>query len=115
MASTKDRLETLERKLQGNRHQMTKQAKKAAKLEKMLKLLTGGYQSRAASLSKQLNDGHEQAEQAYMEMNTFKHLQQFEGNAIPKRMEVDILEYFIRYKNVIVYLTPRGESCRGRT
>ena len=42
--STKDRLETLEQKLQANRQQMTKQAKKAAKLEKKLKILTGGYQ-----------------------------------------------------------------------
>lgn len=42
--STKDRLETLEQRLQANRQQMTKQAKKAAKLEKKLKILTGGYQ-----------------------------------------------------------------------
>lgn len=91
MASTKDRLETLEKKLQENRQQMTKQAKKAAKLEKKLKLLTGGYQSRAASISKQLNDIHEQAEQAYVELNTFKHLQEFEGNAIPRRVEVGLL------------------------
>ena len=88
MASTKDRLETLEKKLQSNRQQMTKQAKKAAKLEKKLKLLTGGYQSRGSSLSKQLGDTHEQVEQAYVEMNTFKHLQQLEGNAIPRRTEV---------------------------
>ena len=42
--STKDRLEALEQKLQANRQQMTKQAKRAAKLEKKLKILTGGYQ-----------------------------------------------------------------------
>lgn len=60
--STKDRLEALEQKLQANRQQMTKQAKKAAKLEKKLKILTGGYQvedafvsvsSRCASVSDQ--------------------------------------------------------------
>jgi len=88
MASTKDRLESLEKKLQSNRQQMTKQAKKAAKLEKKLKLLTGGYQSRATSLAKQLLDTHEQVEQAVVEMNTFKHLQLLEGSAIPKRLEV---------------------------
>ena len=88
MASTKDRLDSLEKKLQINRQHMTKQAKKAAKLEKKLKLLTGGYQSRAIALSKQLNDIHEQAEQAFIEMNTFKQLQELEGQAIPKRMEV---------------------------
>ena len=42
--STKDRLEALEQKLQANRQQMTKQAKRAAKLERKLKILTGGYQ-----------------------------------------------------------------------
>ena len=46
VCSTKDRLETLEQRLQNNRQQMTKQAKKAAKLEKKLKILTGGYQVR---------------------------------------------------------------------
>ena len=46
MASAKDRLESLEKQLQTNRQLMTKQAKKAAKLEKKLKILTGGYQVR---------------------------------------------------------------------
>lgn len=32
--------------MQDNRQMMTKQAKKAAKLEKKLKVLTGGYQVR---------------------------------------------------------------------
>ncbi len=91
MASIKDRLDSLEKKLQINRQFMTKQAKKAAKLEKKLKLLTSGYQSRAIALSKQLNDVHEQAEQAFVEMNTFKQLQELEGQAIPKRMEVSQL------------------------
>lgn len=88
MASTKDRLDSLEKKLQTNRQHMTKQAKKAAKLEKKLKLLTGGYQSRALALSKQLNDSHEQCEQSFIELNTFKRLQELEGQAIPQRMEV---------------------------
>ena len=43
-ASNKDRLESMERQLQTNRQLMTRQAKKAAKLEKKLKVLTGGYQ-----------------------------------------------------------------------
>jgi pre-mRNA-splicing factor CDC5/CEF1 len=37
-----------------NRQHMTREAKKAAKVEKKLKILTGGYQSRAAGLIKQL-------------------------------------------------------------
>ena len=46
MASNKDRLESMERQLQTNRQLMTRQAKKAAKLGKKLKILTGGYQVR---------------------------------------------------------------------
>lgn len=88
MASAKDRLDSLEQKFQTNRQHMTKQAKKAAKLEKKLKLLTGGYQSRAQALSKQLNEVHEQCEQSFIEMNTFKRLQEIEGQAIPRRLEV---------------------------
>jgi hypothetical protein len=37
-----------------NRQHMTREAKRAAKVEKKLKILTGGYQSRAAGLIKQL-------------------------------------------------------------
>lgn len=88
LASIKDRLDSLEKRFQNNRQNMTKQAKKAAKLEKRLKLLTGGYQSRASALSKQLNDVHEQCEHSFIEMNTFKVLQEMEGHAIPRRLEV---------------------------
>ena len=94
MASTKDRLDSLEKKLQTNKQHMTKQAKKAAKLEKKLKLLTGGYQSRAVALSKQLGDVHEQVEQTFIEMNTFKRLQELEGQAIPRRIEVSLMELY---------------------
>ena len=88
MASTKDRLDSLEKKLQTNRQLMTKQAKKAAKLEKKLKILTGGYQARAAALGKQCGDTHEQIEQAEVELETFQRLQELEQQAIPKRLEV---------------------------
>ena len=88
MASTKDRLDSLEKKLQTNRQLMTKQAKKAAKLEKKLKILTGGYQARAAALSKQCGDTHEQIEQAEVELETFQRLEELEQQAIPKRLEV---------------------------
>ena len=91
MASNKDRLDSLEKKFQINRQHMTKQAKKAAKLEKKLKLLTGGYQSRAGALAKQVTDVHEQCEQAFIEMNTFRRLQELEGQAIPRRVEVSLM------------------------
>ena len=88
MASAKDRLDALEKQLQSNRQLMTKQAKKAAKLEKKLKVLTGGYLSRNGTLVKQMSDLHEQTEQANVELETFKRLQELEEQAIPKRMEV---------------------------
>lgn len=87
MASSKDRLESLERRLQNNRQVMTKQAKKAAKLEKKLKIITGGYQARAGALSKQATDVHEQVEQTEVERDTFQRLQEMEHCAVPKRLE----------------------------
>lgn len=44
MASKKDRIEAAEKKLQQNRVHMTGEAKRAAKMEKKLKVLLGGYQ-----------------------------------------------------------------------
>ena len=44
LASKKERLDALEKRLEGNRQAMQKQAKLASKLEKKLKVLTGGYQ-----------------------------------------------------------------------
>ena len=93
MASTKDRLDSLEKRLQTNRQLMSKQAKKAAKLEKKLKILTGGYQARTSALSKQVTDIHDQTEQAYVELETFKKLQELETQAIPKRLEVMLSTY----------------------
>ena len=45
-------------------------------------------QSRAASLSKQLSDIHEQVEQSFVELNTFEGLRSQELQAIPKRTQV---------------------------
>ena len=45
-------------------------------------------QSRAASLSKQLTDIHEQVEQSFVELNTFEGLRSQELQAIPRRTQV---------------------------
>ncbi|XP_046987695.1 cell division cycle 5-like protein [Schistocerca americana] len=87
LASKKDRLESLEKRLEQNRGHMTREAKRAAKMEKKLKILTGGYQSRAQALIKQLHDLYDQMEQSYLELSTFKFLQQQEMAAIPRRLE----------------------------
>lgn len=77
--------------IQSNRGVMTREAKKAAKLEKKLKVLLGGYQSRAQGLTKQLAEVQEEGEQAYVELCTFQELQMNEEIAVPRRMEVSKL------------------------
>lgn len=44
LASKKDRFEATERKLEQNRKHMAKEAKRCGKIEKKMKILTGGYQ-----------------------------------------------------------------------
>nr|CAD7399123.1 unnamed protein product [Timema cristinae] len=88
LASKKDRLESLEKRLEQNRGHMTREAKRAAKMEKKLKILTGGYQSRAQALIKQLHALYEQIEQSQLELSTFQFLQKQELAAIPRRLEV---------------------------
>ncbi|XP_062511250.1 cell division cycle 5-related protein-like [Corticium candelabrum] len=87
MASKKDRLESLEKKLDRNRGHMMKDAKRAAKMEKKLKVLMGGYQARALGLSKQMADIHDQVEQTFVEMKTFEALRIQELQSIPRRLE----------------------------
>lgn len=87
LASKKERVEALEKKLDMNRNHMTKEAKKAAKLEWKLKIKMGGYQSRALMLIGQFNDLQDQIEKAFIELSTFKFLQKNEEIAIPKRIQ----------------------------
>ncbi|CAG9823806.1 unnamed protein product [Phaedon cochleariae] len=87
LASKKDRLESAEKRLEQNRSHMAKEAKKASKMEKKLKILTGGYQSRAQALMKQLQDSYENIDQANLELNTFRFLQEQENSALPRRVQ----------------------------
>ncbi|XP_062378677.1 cell division cycle 5-like protein [Sardina pilchardus] len=87
LASKKDRIESLEKRLEINRGHMTMEAKRAAKMEKKMKILLGGYQSRAMGLVKQLGDLWDQVEQAHMELRTFGELKKQEDLAIPRRQE----------------------------
>ncbi|CRK87522.1 CLUMA_CG001323, isoform A [Clunio marinus] len=87
LASKKDRIESFEKRLEQNRKHMAKEAKKCSKLEKKLKTLLGGYQARAHSLIKQLQDTFEQIEQNYLSLSTFQFLEKMETAAIPKRLE----------------------------
>ncbi|XP_016296631.1 cell division cycle 5-like protein [Sinocyclocheilus anshuiensis] len=66
---------------------MTTEAKRAAKMEKKMKILLGGYQSRAMGLLKQLSELWDQVEQANVELHTFQELKKQEDHAIPRRQE----------------------------
>lgn len=102
LASKKDRLESAERRLEQNRRHMAKEAKRCGKIEKKLKILTGGYQARAQALIKQLQDTYEQIEQNTTALSTFKFLAEQESVAIPRRLEVRILYVFIIYNNLSI-------------
>uniref|UniRef100_A0A3P8T8H7 Cell division cycle 5-like protein n=1 Tax=Amphiprion percula TaxID=161767 RepID=A0A3P8T8H7_AMPPE len=87
LASKKDRIESLEKKLEVNRGHMTAEARRAAKLEKKLKILLGGFQSRALGLLKQHNELWEQAlrEDVERQMERERELQQRYGELLMER------------------------------
>ncbi|KAJ6638555.1 Cell division cycle 5-like protein [Pseudolycoriella hygida] len=87
LASKKDRFESAEKKLEQNRKHMAREAKRCGKVEKKLKVLTGGYQARAQALIKQLEDTYEQIEQNNLALSTFKFLADQENLAVPRRLE----------------------------
>ncbi|XP_053212164.1 cell division cycle 5-like protein [Panonychus citri] len=82
----KDRIESYEKQLEMNRNLMTKDAQKASKMEKKLKILLGGYQSRAQGLTKQFQETVEQIEATRIELETFRMLKDHEDIAIQKRI-----------------------------
>jgi len=86
LASKKDRIESLRDRLESNRAHMTKEARRAAKIEKKLKVLTGGYQARAQGLIKQIGDLNDQIGQSRLDHSTFAFLKDQETRAIPKRL-----------------------------
>ena len=86
LASKKDRIESLEKRLDQNRSHMAQQAKRAAKLEKKLKVLLGGYIARAATLTASLGEAQHQLEAARLELSTFGFLQELENIAVPRRL-----------------------------
>lgn len=100
LASKKDRLESAEKRLEQNRTHMSKEAKKAAKMEKKLRILTGGYQAKAQTLFKQLHDMYEQIDKAYLELNTFKFLQEQEKTALPRRIQVNFFLIYLQLKKL---------------
>lgn len=123
LASKKDRFESAEKKLEQNRKHMAREAKRCGKIEKKLKVLTGGYQvddkndistaqwalsfcfffsnlqARAQALIKLLQDTYDQIEQNNLSLSTFNFLAEQEKHAIPRRLEVNSI-YFLCLQQV---------------
>jgi len=68
------------------KQQMTKEAKKANKLEKKLQTLTAGYQKRAEQLISEIQSMHAEQETKAQELECFKALQAQEDSALPLRI-----------------------------
>lgn len=87
LASKKDRLESLQKRFEQNRMHMAKEAKKAAKIEKKIKILTTGYQSKAQKMINNIQELNEQADQLELELNSLKLLAEQEKIAMGKRVQ----------------------------
>ena len=87
MSSKKDRIEFLEKTLDNNRQLMTKEAKQAAKIEKKLKVVLGGYQAKGVALAKQIEDINEQLDTVCVEDVTYARLRTSEQEIIPYRLK----------------------------
>ncbi|XP_044757093.1 cell division cycle 5-like protein [Coccinella septempunctata] len=87
LASKKDRLESLQKRFEQNRMHMAREAKKAAKLEKKIKILTAGYQNKAQKMVGNIQELNEQADQLELELNSLKLLAEQEKVAMAKRVQ----------------------------
>ncbi|KAG8925376.1 Pre-mRNA-splicing factor cef1, partial [Tulasnella sp. 417] len=95
--SEAERIAGLTALLDQQKEQMTTEASKAAKSEKKLGKLLGGYQARWGTLSKRLTDTFEELNKTQIELESFQQLSITETIAIPQRVqglseEVDRLE-----------------------
>lgn len=73
--------------LETSREQMTKDSTKAAKVEKKLGMVLGGYQARTTALSTKLSDSYAELARTRIELNSFDRLAENEQGAMQRRME----------------------------
>lgn len=86
MVSKKDRIEAISTRLDQNRKDMGKEAKKASKIEKKLSILLGGYQTRMSDFLRQFRENANQIEQSRLELTSFAALKVKEDSSIVKRI-----------------------------
>lgn len=98
MATKKDRVDSFEKRLDINRNHMKREAKRATKMEKNLKIKTGGYRSRSNDLLKNYESLTTEVELAQRDLNVFELLNASEQGAIPRRKE--ILELEVRRQRI---------------
>jgi pre-mRNA-splicing factor CDC5/CEF1 len=73
--------------LMQDREAMTKEAGKAAKVEKKLNVVLGGYNARSAVLAKRVKDASDELLKAHIEMQSFAQLRVTEQAAAPRRVD----------------------------
>ncbi|KAK9693641.1 CDC5 cell division cycle 5-like protein [Basidiobolus ranarum] len=73
--------------LEKNRKRMTKEASRAAKIEKKLNVVLGGYQVRSEALVSKLAESYEELDQVAIELSSFRNLNILEKEAIPHRIQ----------------------------
>ena len=93
IASKKERIESLEDALKMNTEEhMARMVRRLTKKEKRLKILLGGYQSRAAAMDKQIAELADQIDKAEMSVAGALGQQQRESLAIDVRLKVALTE-----------------------
>ncbi|KAJ7632336.1 pre-mRNA splicing factor component-domain-containing protein [Roridomyces roridus] len=95
--SAEDRVKGYEALIQERRELMGKEAARAAKVEKKLQVVLGGYLARSDALSKRITSAFEEMQKTQVDYNSFSRLHANESAVGPRRLEalkeeVDTLE-----------------------
>ncbi|KAJ7098181.1 pre-mRNA splicing factor component-domain-containing protein [Mycena belliarum] len=85
--SAERRVEGYQALLENSREQMGKEAAKAAKAEKKLNVVLGGYLARSQALSKRLTDAFDEMSKTKIDYESFSRLQVNELTVGPRRLE----------------------------
>ena len=82
---------------------MIKEAKRAEKIEKKLKVLLTGYQNRSSSLGKQLKETNDSIDLNRIQLETFQRMKSTEEEAIQRRIKV-MFFHSIQFNDLLIIL-----------
>ncbi|KAJ1309933.1 hypothetical protein OPQ81_006692 [Rhizoctonia solani] len=85
--SPEERIAGIAALIMQDRDAMTKEAAKAAKIEKKLNVTLGGYNARSGVLAKRVKDAWAELQKATIELESFSKLRAIEQAAAPRRVE----------------------------